>query len=88
MLGTGREERRRADTAAAAVRERLDRDAEARRAFLLADVEVLEQRRTVLRAEIEVLAARTADTPGSRLEVGFHRLIDRLRSRPRFLRTP
>jgi hypothetical protein len=88
VLGTGREERRRADAAAAAVRERLDRDAVARRAFLLADVEVLEHRRTVLRAELEVLAARTAEPTGGRLALRLHRLVDRLRWRPRFLRTP
>src|SRR4051794_2451404 len=41
MLTTGRDERRRADAAAAATRERLDRDAAARRAALLDDIEQL-----------------------------------------------
>lgn len=50
MLGTGREERRRADAAAAAARALLERDAELRLAALTSEIAVLEQRRSALEA--------------------------------------
>ena len=64
MLGTGREERRRADAAAAAARELLERDAELRLAALTAEIAVLEQRRSALAArEVPAPVARTARRP-------------------------
>jgi hypothetical protein len=53
MLDTAREQRLRADAEATAVRDRLDRDAAARRAALLAETAELEHRRDALRAEME-----------------------------------
>ena len=88
MLGTGREERRRADAGAAATRARLDEDAVTRRAALLRDVARLERRRAALRAEVELLAGQQPSPTGSRLQVHLHRLLGKLQSRPRFLRTP
>ena len=58
MLGTAREQRRRADDEAASIRERLDRDAATRRSALLADVAALEHRCAALNAEAALLARR------------------------------
>ncbi len=52
MLGTGREERRRADAEAAAVRDRMERDVLARRWALMAEVDELERRHADLRAKV------------------------------------
>ena len=65
MLDTAREQRRRADAEAAAVRERLDRDAAARRAALLAETAELETRRDALKAELEGMAAPVLPAPGA-----------------------
>ena len=78
MLGTGREERRRADAAAAAIRERLDREAATRYVSLVADVQALEQRRAALRQEVAVLAASVTEAPGGRWELAVRRLVERL----------
>jgi hypothetical protein len=65
MLAVGRDERRRADAEAAAARARLDDDAIARRASLLAELEQLAQRRTRLLAELDEAAhARPAAPEG------------------------
>jgi hypothetical protein len=85
MLTTGREERRRADAEAATVRERLDGEAVARRAALLAEVTALEHRRSALRAEIELLAGPAAGTTGGRLGARLRRRLQRLRWRSRSL---
>jgi cell division septum initiation protein DivIVA len=86
MLGTGREERRRADAEAAAMRERVDREAAARSAFLLAEVEALEHRRSQLQAEVELLAVPLAPRSPRSLEASLHRLAEHLRWRsPRAL---
>ena len=87
MLTTGRDERRRADAAADAVRARLDEDAVTRRAGLLQDVAVLERRRATLRAEVELLARQRPARTGGRLQLNLQRLVGKLQSRPRFLRT-
>jgi hypothetical protein len=85
MLGTAREERRRADAEATATRERLERDAEARSKALRAEVTALERRRATLRAEIERLAAAVPGPAPRRLDL--HRLLERGGWRPRGLRT-
>lgn len=86
LLGMAREQRRRADDAAMALRARLDREAAARRTALLADVDALELRRAVLRAEIDQLTGPVTAPPESRLDVQLRRLVERVRSRP--VRTP
>jgi hypothetical protein len=64
MLSTGREERRRADAAATAARERLERNAELRLASLTAEIAVLEQRRSALAAPADPApVARPARRP-------------------------
>lgn len=78
MLSTGREERRRADAEAAATRQRMDRDAAARHALLVAEVEALEHRRSALRAEAELLTVPVAGPSGGRLDVHLPRLLERL----------
>jgi cell division septum initiation protein DivIVA len=83
MLGTAREQRRRADDEAAATRVRLDRDAAARRAALLTEVDVLEHRRAVLLAQMDVLARAAATGHG----VSRRRLGERIGWRSRTLRT-
>jgi hypothetical protein len=65
MLTTAREQRRRADAAAAAARDGLDRDAVERRAWLRAEVELLETRRAQLREELEHAAAPGVRRPGA-----------------------
>ena len=88
MLGTAREQRRRSDDEAAAIRERLDRDAATRRSALLADVEALEHRCAALNAEAALLARRpVADRrpPAGRTRHA-RRLPVRLRWRSRSLR--
>jgi hypothetical protein len=86
MLDTGREARRRADEAAAAIRARQEQEAATRYAALAREVAALEQRRSALRAEIESLGAPVADD-----SVGF---LEHLRRRferfggSRSLRTP
>jgi hypothetical protein len=57
LLDAGREQRRRADAEAAAIRDRQNRDAAARTTSLLAQVAALAERRDALRAEVELLAA-------------------------------
>ena len=86
MLNTGREQRCRADAAAAALRERLDGEAAARLAVLLGEVAHLEQRRDALRAEVGRLAAPAAGPPARRRGVDARRLLHRFR--PGALRTP
>ena len=86
LLGTGREQRRRADDEAAAVRERLDRQAAARRSTLLAEVAALERRRAALRAEVVQLAARVAVPTRGRRDV-LRSLRGRIHWHPRTLRT-
>ena len=84
MLSTGREERRRADAEAAATRERADRDAAARRAFLLAAVEDLQHQRAVLRAELNRAVRPVGTSSGpSHPHIRGHlaRTRDRLRRR-------
>jgi hypothetical protein len=95
LLSTGREERRRADAEAAATRARREREAAAHHAAVLAEVTALESRRSALRAEVELLWAETAlldaHVTGStvgRLDVHLSRFVERLRWRPRPLRTP
>jgi cell division septum initiation protein DivIVA len=85
MLGTGREERRRADAQAAATRERLDRDAETRRAALLAEVEAIELRRASLRAEIDVPVGPDPGAAGVRQDRHRRGVLARLRWPSRFL---
>jgi hypothetical protein len=88
MLGTARDQRRRTDAEAAAVRERLDREAAERRAFLLAEVTALEHRRSALLAQFALLARPVPAPAGSGLDVQFHRLLERLHWRSRTLRAP
>src|SRR3954470_8817366 len=85
MLSTGREERRRADAQAAATRERLDRDAETRRAALVAEVEAIELRRASLRAELDVLAGPDPGAAGDRQDRHRRGVLARLRWPSRFL---
>jgi hypothetical protein len=88
MLSTARDERRRADTEAAATRERLVRDAATRAASLLAEVEALEHRRDSLRAEVALLAEPTGRSTSDRLDVHLRQFLERLRWRSRSLRAP
>lgn len=86
MLGTGREERRRADAAAAAARELLERDAELRLAALTAEIAVLEQRRGTLAA----LETSAPVAPPTRRQFGteFRDLRGKLHWGSRSLRHP
>jgi len=86
MLGTGREERRRADAAAAATRQRLEQEAMTRSASLRAEVAALERRRALLRSEVSRLAARASDLAGGPLDGPVHRFLETLRWRSRTLR--
>jgi cell division septum initiation protein DivIVA len=88
MLGTAREERRRTDDEAAAVRERLDREAEARRAFLLAEVTSLENQRSALLAQFALLARPAGAPAPGRMDVQFRRVLERFHSKSRSLRAP
>jgi hypothetical protein len=88
MLSTARDERRRADTEAAATRERLVRDAATRAASLFAEVEALEHRRDALRAEVALLAEPTGRSTSDRLDVHLRQFLERLRWRSRSLRAP
>ena len=88
MLGTGREQRRRADAEAAALRERQDRDAAARLASLRTEVKALERRRSTLRAQVAVLADKVEVPTESRLELQLRRGVERLRWMSRSLRSP
>jgi hypothetical protein len=86
MLSTGREERRRADSAAAAARELLERDAEIRIAALNTEIAALEARRSALAAlEAAAPVARRARRP---LETALRELRGKLHSGPRSLRLP
>jgi cell division septum initiation protein DivIVA len=87
MLSTGREERRRADAAAAAARELLERDAETRIAALRTELAVLEQRRSVLAAP-EAAPAPVARTARRPLEAHLRELREKLRWRAGSLRHP
>jgi cell division septum initiation protein DivIVA len=87
MLSDGREQRRRADDAAAETRERLAREAATRYASLLEEVRTLEYRRASLRAEIGLLT-EPAPVPGSRIVAQLRRFTDRHRWRSRSLRAP
>jgi hypothetical protein len=80
LLATGREQRLRADAEATATRERLDRDAAARRAVLLAEVAELEHRREVLRADLEPAAAAPAPPSANRQE-GVRAVAERIHER-------
>ncbi|WP_346618438.1 hypothetical protein [Blastococcus montanus] len=75
-LGTGRDERRRADAEAAADRDRLERECTA----LAAEVEALAQRRSALRAEVELLAGQVGHTSHDRPAVDQRGLLGRARS--------
>jgi hypothetical protein len=86
MLGTAREERRRADDEAAATRARLDRAAEARSKALRAEVAALERRRATLRAEVERLTPAIPGPAPRRLDLNLRRLLERSGWRPRSLR--
>ena len=86
LLAAGREERRRADAGALATRERLDDEALARRTFLLAEVDSLEQRRSALQAEIERLATASAARTRPRLDIRLRQLPQTFRWRSRSLR--
>jgi cell division septum initiation protein DivIVA len=88
MLGTGREERRRADVEAAANRERLEQAALTRSAALRAEVAALERRRSMLRAEVERLAVTASDLADRSLDGPVHRFLETLRWRSRSLRAP
>jgi hypothetical protein len=82
MLGTGREQRCRADAEAAARREHGDREAAARLAALLGEVERLQRRRDALQAEVGRPAAPAAAPPARRRDVDARRLLHRLRPGP------
>ena len=88
MLATGRAERRRADAAAAEVRERLDREATSRRAVLLAQVESLEARRAALVTQLALLSGPTAAPTGRRLDLHLRGLRTWLGWPPRSVRVP
>ena len=88
MLVNGREERRRADAAATALRGRLDRDAATRSAALLAEVTALEHRRSLLRAEMDGPAVPVAGPDEDRPGALVRRLFERLGRRSHVLRTP
>ena len=84
MLGTAQEQRRRSDAEAAALRDRLDRDAATRRTALLADVAALEHRCADLQAEAALLVRRSfTDAPS---EAPVRPLPVRLRWRSRSVR--
>ena len=85
MLGVGREQRRRADDEALAIRLRQDQDAVDRRAALLAEISDLEHRRTRLRAEVRRLNRQATESTSPRLDLS--RLVGRLRWGYRSLRT-
>jgi hypothetical protein len=81
MLTAGREERRRADAMADAARERLDRDADGRRAALLAEIAKLERRRAVLTADLRRKAQSAATAShGFGLRGHLERIVKRPRS--------
>jgi hypothetical protein len=89
MLDTAREQRRRSDFEAAAIRERPDLDAATRRSALLADVAALEHRCAALNAEAALVVRRpVAAAPSTGWTDSAHprRLHDRLRWRSRSLR--
>jgi len=88
MLDTAREQRRRTDEEAAALRERLDREAADRRASLLAEIEALEQRRSTLLAQFALLVRPPAIRAGGSSDASLRRLPERLLSRSRTLRAP
>ena len=88
LLGTGHEQRLRADAAAAATRRRLDDDAAARRASLLAEVKKLERRRATLRAQVAELEARAAEPVDRPVDLQLRRLLERAGWRSGRLRTP
>lgn len=86
MLGTGREERRRADAAATAARELLEREAELRLAALTAEIAVLEKRRSALPAvEVPAPVTRAARRP---LQSQLRDLRGKLHGGSRSLRHP
>jgi cell division septum initiation protein DivIVA len=87
MLSTGREERRRADAAAAAAREVLERDAEIRCAALRAEIAVLEQRRSVLSA-LEAAPEPVASAVRRPLETQLRELRQKLHWGSRSVRLP
>jgi hypothetical protein len=90
MLSTGREERRRADAAAATARELLELDAETRITALHAEIAVLEQRRSALSAlaALEGAAEPVARTAGRPLETHLRELREKLGWRSGSLRHP
>jgi hypothetical protein len=88
MLSTGREERRRADAEAAAMRDLLAEDARTRCASLHAEIAVLEQRRSALLAEVEAAAEQVARPIGRPLEAQFRELVEKVRWRSGSLRAP
>jgi hypothetical protein len=95
MLGTAREERRRADAEAAAIRERADKDAAVRSAALRAQVEALtgqaealRDQRSALEVEVGLLSGQLAATTSRPLDAHLGRLLERLGRRPRSLRAP
>jgi hypothetical protein len=88
MLGTARDQRRRTDDEAAAVRERLDQEAAARRALLLREVASLEHQRSALLAQLALLSRPAAAPVPSGMDVHFRRLLERLHWRSRSLRAP
>ena len=88
LLSTGREQRLRADAEAAAVRDRLERDALTRTASLRAEVAALERRRTMLRAEVRRLTEAAAERAAGRLDGPLPRFLDALGWRSRSLRAP
>jgi cell division septum initiation protein DivIVA len=90
ILSTGREERRRADAEAAAMRDLLAEDARARCASLHAEISALEHRRSVLLAEIEAVAEAVAEPvappSGRPLDAQFRELVEKMRWRSGSLR--
>jgi hypothetical protein len=87
MLDTAREERRRADAAAATVRERLDRDAAAYRAALLAETAELEHRRHVLRTELGAALDHVVPSSGA-LRLDARGYVERIHGRLSWRGTP
>jgi cell division protein FtsB len=88
MLDTGREERRRADAEAAALRERQQQEALARSASLRAEVAALERRRTLLRAEVRRLTNAAGAAASAPLDRPLARFLETLHWRSRSLRAP
>jgi hypothetical protein len=86
MLDTAREERRRADAAAASTREGRDREAAARYVALVAEVAALEQHRDLLRTEIDLLSEPVGGPRRDRLDVSLRRFLGRHHLRPRSVR--